>query len=313
MANNTIFDNVFRTMLEKMPELVVPLINEVFGTNYPADIAVEQQRNEHQTKNGEKITDSRLKIADKIYHIECQSTGDAEMVIRMIEYDFAVSLETKQIENGRYKIYFPHSCVLYLRGKGRKDTLGMDIIMPDGRVIKYELPAIYIERYTQDVIFQKKLLFFLPFYVIRYEKSREDIEKDPEKLQKLLDEYVTISRRLEESLLENGKEALYRYLVEVIIKIADYIFSDSEKTKKGVDRAMGGEVLELKTDKLINEIRQDVKEEVKAEVKEEVKTETKEKIVICMLKRGKSTLEEIAADTQMPIEQVERIKKEQQL
>ena len=119
MANNTIFDNVFRTMLEKMPELVVPLINEVFGTNYPADIAVEQQRNEHQTKNGEKITDSRLKIADKIYHIECQSTGDAEMVIRMIEYDFAVSLETKQIENGRYKIYFPHSCVLYLRGKGR--------------------------------------------------------------------------------------------------------------------------------------------------------------------------------------------------
>ena len=111
----------------------------------------------------------------------------------------------------------------------------------------------------------QKLLFLLPFYVIRYEKSREDIEKDPEKLQKLLDEYVTISRRLEESLLENGKEALHRYLVEVIIKIADYIFSDSEKTKKGVDRAMGGEVLELKTDKLINEIRQDVKEEVKEE------------------------------------------------
>ena len=292
-----------------MPELVIPLINEVFGKNYPADVAVEQQRNEHQAKNGERITDSRLKIADKIYHIECQSTGDAEMVIRMIEYDFAISLETKQIENGRYKIYFPHSCVLYLRGKGRRDTLGMDIIMPDGRIIKYELPAIYIERYTQDVIFQKNLLFFLPFYVMRYEKSREDIEKDPAKLQKLLDEYAVIASRLEEGLLRKGREALYRYLVEVIIKIADYIFADSEKTKKGVDRIMGGKVLELKTDKLINEIRQDVKEEVK----EKVKAETKEEIVICMLKRGKSTLEEIAADTQMPIEQVERIKKEQQL
>lgn len=292
-----------------MPELVIPLINEVFGKNYPADVAVEQQRNEHQAKNGERITDSRLKIADKIYHIECQSTGDAEMVIRMIEYDFAISLETKQIENGRYKIYFPHSCVLYLRGKGRRDTLGMDIIMPDGRIIKYELPAIYIERYTQDVIFQKNLLFFLPFYVMRYEKSREDIEKDPAKLQKLLDEYAVIASRLEEGLLRKGREALYRYLVEVIIKISDYIFADSEKTKKGVDRIMGGKVLELKTDKLINEIRQDVKEEVK----EKVKAETKEEIVICMLKRGKSTLEEIAADTQMPIEQVERIKKEQQL
>ena len=144
---------------------------------------------------------------------------------------------------------------------------------------------------------------------MRYEKSREDIEKDPAKLQKLLDEYAVIASRLEEGLLGKGREALYRYLVEVIIKIADYIFADSEKTKKGVDRIMGGKVLELKTDKLINEIRQDVKEEVK----EKVKAETKEEIVICMLKRGKSTLEEIAADTQMPIEQVERIKKEQQL
>ena len=78
----------------------------------------------------------------------------------MIEYDFAVSLETKQIENGRYKIYFPHSCVLYLRGKGRKDTLGMDIIMPDGRVIKYELPAIYIERYTQDCNLSEETTLF---------------------------------------------------------------------------------------------------------------------------------------------------------
>ena len=59
MANNTIFDNVFRTMREKMPELVVPLINEVFGRNYPADIAGEQQRNEHQTRNGEKMTGTR--------------------------------------------------------------------------------------------------------------------------------------------------------------------------------------------------------------------------------------------------------------
>ena len=28
--NNTIFDDVFRTMIEKMPYLAVPLINEVF-------------------------------------------------------------------------------------------------------------------------------------------------------------------------------------------------------------------------------------------------------------------------------------------
>lgn len=305
MANNTIFDDVFRTMLEKMPELVIPLINEVFGTNYPADIPIEQQRNEHQTKSGEKITDSRLKIADKIYHIECQSTSDTEMVIRMIEYDFAISLESKKIENGRYRIYFPHSCVLYLRGKGRSNTIGMDIVMPNGQIIKYDLPAIYVENYTTDVIFQKKLLFLLPFYIMRYEKSREKLDKNPKELRELLQEYEKIAGKLEDSLLGRGREAQHRYLVEVIIRISDYIFANSEKTRKGVNAAMGGEVLDLKTYKLINEIRQDVKEEVRDEVKME--------IVVYMLKKGINTLEEIADSTNLSLEQVKKIKEEQKL
>ena len=321
MANNTIFDDVFRTMLEKMPELVIPLINEVFGTNYPADIPIEQQRNEHQTKSGEKITDSRLKIADKIYHIECQSTSDTEMVIRMIEYDFAISLESKKIENGRYRIYFPHSCVLYLRGKGKSNTIGMDIVMPNGQIIKYDLPAIYVENYTTDVIFQKKLLFLLPFYIMRYEKSREKLEKNPEELRELLQEYEKIAGKLEDSLLGRGREAQHRYLVEVIIRISDYIFANSEKTRKGVNASMGGEVLDLKTDKLIDEIRQDVKEkvrdevkeEVRDEVKEEVKNEVKMEIVVYMLKKGINTLEEIADSTDLSLEQVKKIKEEQKL
>ena len=70
MANHTIYDDVFRTMLEKMPQLAVPLINEVFGTDYPLDVEIIQKRNEYQTKNGEIITDSHLKIKNKVYHIE---------------------------------------------------------------------------------------------------------------------------------------------------------------------------------------------------------------------------------------------------
>ena len=45
------------------------------------------------------------------------------MVIRMIEYDFAVIWKQSRLRMTFTKIYFPHSCVLYLRGKGRKDTL----------------------------------------------------------------------------------------------------------------------------------------------------------------------------------------------
>lgn len=297
MADNTIFDDVFRTMLEKMPELVVPLINEVFGKNYPADIPIIQMRNEHQTQSGEIITDSRLLIADKIYHIECQSTSDSKMVLRMIEYDFAIGLEDAKMENGRYRMYFPHSCVIYLRGKGRKDNLTLEIIMPDGQTLKYSLPAVYVEKYTRDTIFQKKLFLLLPFYIMRYEKSKKKLEQNSKQLQELLDEYSAIEKKLEENLLNQGKETQYRYLIEVIIRIADYIFADYENAKKGFGKVMGGKVLELKTDKLIKEIKVGVQKDM----------------VIHLLKKGDRSLEAIADDTQTSLEQVQKIKEEEHL
>ena len=280
-----------------MPELVIPLINEVFGKNYPADIPIVQMRNEHQTQSGEIITDSRLLIADKIYHIECQSTSDSKMVLRMIEYDFAIGLEDAKMENGIYRMYFPHSCVIYLRGKGRKANLTLEIIVPDGQTLKYNLPAVYVEKYTRDTIFQKKLFLLLPFYIMRYEKSKKKLEQNSKQLQELLDEYSAIEKKLEENLLNQGKETQYRYLIEVIIRIADYIFADFENAKKGFGKVMGGKVLELKTDKLIKEIRVGVQKDM----------------VIHLLKKGDRSLEEIADDTQTSLEQVQKIKEEEHL
>ena len=40
-------------------------------------------------------------------------------------------------------------------------------------------------------------------------------------------------------------------MVELIIRIADYILRDSQKVRKGVGKVMGGKVLELESDKLI--------------------------------------------------------------
>lgn len=313
MANNTIFDDVFRTMLEKMPELVIPLINEVFRTDYPVDIPIKQMRNEHHTKSGEIITDSRLLIADKMYHIECQSTSDSEMVIRMIEYDFAISLENVEKENGRYRIYFPHSCVLYLRGNRKNNVLGLDIVMPDGRILEYNVPALYVEQYTKDIIFQKKLLFLLPYYVIRYEKNKTTL-KDDVKLQELLEEYKEIEKYLEKELLDEGKEVEYRYFIELISQIADYIFTDVEKAKKGIGKIMGGKVLELETDKIIREglekgMQQGMQQGMQRGMQQGIR-ETRIKIVTRMLEAKKYTLEEISSNTELPLNEIIEIKKE---
>ena len=92
-AHSTVFDDVFRTIAQKLPQLLIPLINEVFHTNYSEDEDFEQLRNEHYEKYGKIITDSIIRIGRHNYHLECQSQKDSEMVIRMFEYDISIALE----------------------------------------------------------------------------------------------------------------------------------------------------------------------------------------------------------------------------
>ena len=249
--NNTIFDDVFRTMIEKMPYLAVPLINEVFHTSYPEDVKITQLRNEHQQKDGEIITDSCLLIGKKMYHIECQSTDDTTMAIRMIEYDFAIAVENAEKQGRRYRIEFPRSCVLFLRSSGNTpDYLEADVNFPDGKTHVYSIPAIKMADYTKDHIFEKNLLMLLPFYIMRYEKKKHDMRKNLELLQILLDEYDEIRINLEKELTETGKAELYTNLTKLIVKIADHIFEKEEDIRKGIGDVMGGKVLELESERL---------------------------------------------------------------
>ena len=247
--NNTIFDDVFRTMVEKIPQLAVPLINEVFQTSYPEDVEIIQLRNEHHQENGE--TDSCLRIGRKLYHIECQSVDDTTMAIRMIEYDFAIALDSARKYGRRYRMEFPKSCVLYLRsGKNTPDFLKVEVVFPDGKIQVYRIPTVKLDEYTKDKIFEKNLLMFLPFYIMRYEKEIHRINQDPEKLQSLLDEYEDIRVMLEKELTETGRAELYTNLNKLITKISDYICRDEEVVRERLGETMGGKVLELESERL---------------------------------------------------------------
>lgn len=254
--NNTIFDDVFRTMIEKMPYLAVPLINEVFHTSYPQDVPIIQLRNEHRQENGEIITDSCLKIGDKLYHIECQSTDDTTMAIRMIEYDFSIAVENAHKQGRRYRMDFPRSCVLYLRsGNNTPDFLGVEMALADGNIVLYQISTIKLETYTKDSIFEKNLLMLLPFYIMRYEKNIHE----------------EIRTNLVKELSGADKAALYMDLNKLIIKIADYICQSEEVVKKGIGDVMGGKVLELESERLraegekIGEIKGEIRGEAKGE------------------------------------------------
>ena len=142
-------------------------------------------------------------------------------------------------------------------GKAGPDFLEMVMAMPDGRKLEYQVPVVHVQAYTKDEIFQKKLIFLLPFYIMRYEKKRNQAETDPVFLEGLLREYAEIEEYLEEELLDQDREQAYRDMIELIRRIADYIFADRKKVKERLGDIMGGKVLELETDKLIKRGREE--------------------------------------------------------
>ena len=91
----------------------------------------------------------------------------------------------------------------------------------------------------------------LPFYIIRYEKIKQELEEDEALREELFQEYRMIEKYLEKKLLKNEKEKEFRDIWELTSRIINYIFSESEKIRKGMEEIMGGQVLELESDKLI--------------------------------------------------------------
>ena len=99
--SNTIYDSVYRTLLNDCTSLIIPVINEVFGTHYSGDEDIHLYPNENilTSPEGElytRITDSNFVIIEgspQRYHIECESSeNDSTMLIRMYEYDSQIAL-----------------------------------------------------------------------------------------------------------------------------------------------------------------------------------------------------------------------------
>ena len=66
----------------------------------------------HSKNSSLIITDSYIQIGGKKYHIECQSTKDGTMIIRMFEYDSQIAIDSAVIDGNRLTVKFPNSAVL---------------------------------------------------------------------------------------------------------------------------------------------------------------------------------------------------------
>ena len=248
-VHSTVFDDVFRTIAQKMPQLLIPLINEVFHTNYSEDTDFEQLRNEHYEKYGKIITDSIIRIGPHLYHIECQSKRDADMVIRMFEYDISIALEHTSKAEDIWEIEFPQSCVLYVRNHRHLPEYHTAIVkFADGQQVTYQVPIIHAQKYTVNALFEKQLLILLPYHILRYEYFLKSNKTNEKKVEQLLEDYRKMNQLLMETAEKEKKSGLYQNMICVIQEIADYIIPKDSEVRKGIGDIMGGNILTLPSD-----------------------------------------------------------------
>ena len=270
-VSSTPYDDVFRTLLNDCSKLIIPVINEAFGETYTGDETIRFAPNEHflnQQGGAEekRITDTNFVVIGKTrkrYHLECESTINYSILVRIFEYDAQIALDQgSEVIGNRIIVFFPNTAVLFLRSTPRTpDEMEIMIRTPGGEV-SYSVPVIKTKRYTVNEIFEKKLLFLLPFYIFTYEAEFAEINGNKDKLANLRAEFESIRDRLEQ-LTEAGvinefyKKTIMEMSERVLVKLA----GSYENIRKGVGSVMVGQVLDYEAKRILNEGRAEGREE----------------------------------------------------
>ena len=56
--------------------------------------------------------------------------------------------------------------------------MNLKLVFPDGQSVNYKVPVLRMQWYSLEELLEKNLVMLLPFYIIRYEKLREQLEID---------------------------------------------------------------------------------------------------------------------------------------
>ena len=100
-------------------------------------------------------------------------------------------------------------------------------------------------------IFEKRLLILLPYHILRYESFLKNSGSNTKKLEQLLTDYQKISSALEQCT-NDKKSTLYIDMITLIEEIADHIIpKDNEKIRERLGDIMGGKILQLESERLL--------------------------------------------------------------
>lgn len=125
-------------------------------------------------------------------------------------------------------------------------------VTPGGEV-KYDIPIIRMQSYSLEDIWEKEIYLLIPFYIFTHEANFPKYNEDETALKRLIEEFAYIRQRLNE-LAEYGKitEFENRTIVELSKKVIDNIARKYKKISRGVDKIMGGQVIETEAKRILN-------------------------------------------------------------
>lgn len=307
LLSNTPYDDVFRTLLNDCSPLILPLINEVFGEHYTGREKIVFSPNEHflnrqDGEEEERITDNSFKVLGAIpkkYHWECQCNPDNSMLVRFFEYDTQIALDEGEIVENVLTVTFPHSAVLFLRHTlSTPNTMTIKINTPGGD-ISYDIQVMKVGMYSLDEIFDKNLLFLIPFYIFSHESRFKEYAENEEKLSDLKAEYEKIKNRLEE-LAKSGMIDEYTRctITDMSNKVLEHIAKNYKSVREGVKSVMGGKILDYEAKDILNRGKQEGRQEGKQEGRME--------LLFNLVSRKIFSVEDAAMEAQLTPEIFER-------
>ncbi len=315
----TIYDDVWRTLVHDFPQLLVSFVNELFAESYGKDARVEFLQDVHEQNQPDgsiekRTTDTYFRIVDehgnsRKYHIECQSSADSSMLVRIFEYGAQIALDDAEKSESKIVLELPHAAVLFLRSTAKTpDKMEIEIKTPGGS-ISYGIPVAKMKSYTIDMMLKKRLLILLPFYMFIVENSLKECEANEVKRQELMESLRTIATGLDNLLLLGDIDFYTRKsLMELMDKVNYHLARNYAKVQKEAEKVMGGRVLEYEAKTIYkNGVAAGVEQGRSQGISQGISQE-RNNMIIGMLKK-KLSIEDIAEIARTTVDQVVTIGK----
>lgn len=120
----------------------------------------------------------------------------------------------------------------------RSHWMKIEIITPGGTV-SYPIPVMKSQQYGIEEIFEKGLLFLIPFYIFSHESRFKEYDGDKDKLRELQREYKDITDRIEQ-LLNAGEisEYIKCTIMDMSNKVLVHIARKYENVMEGVKQVL---------------------------------------------------------------------------